>query len=423
MELKLYLEIFKKYLKTFFIIILIFLILGIGASLFLYRGNQAIISFKVVQKGQESDQYGGYYSIQADELFVDSFIDWLKTPPIAKTIYQLAGEEVKEKDLPKLAKKISATKISSNQMQVKFQSTDLEKLKKFINSTLTVMDQKNQENLKSQTDSIRTMDLSSSPLIIPIKADYPLVIIVSLLVGIIFGLIGVFTLQYFNPLIITPNFAFDIFGKNLDYIVLSKKDKTFKNLKDKEKEKLRIFRNLFFSFPENKSKSFLFFGADTNKAFNITQVIIESLIAVSKDLLFVEADFKNPKLAKNFNLKRSSGWSDFLAGQKDKLSSLVAKLGDKKIKLLPAGKKISNSADLIEQRGTAKILKGFKNLAKIQIIYGPVYNQFSDSLLFLDNVNETVLIIELGKTKLETVFELGKIFAKKSIQPKLIFIE
>ena len=421
MSLRNYLDVFKNYYQTFIIIIIAVLIIVLGTSWLWSMGSQALLSFSVVKKGEGQDQYGGYYSIQADELFATSSIDWLKTPQTVKKIYQLAGEDVAEEDLPKLAKSIIATEISTDSIQIKYKSKDTEKLKRFIDATLKVIDQRNKEIAKSPEKMVRVMELSSSPLVIPIKIDYLLVGLIGLILGLILAILGIFAFQFFNPLLLSPAMGLNILGHNLDYLVLSKKLKISTGLKSQEAEKLRIFRSKILTDESERSKSFLIFGADSGKALEVSFLLTDSLARIGKEILLVESDFKNPKMNKIFSLNNKPGWENYLT-KSVKLSNLVKESKTQNLSFLPAAKTIADSADLIFKKDPIKIIKQLKNEKNFAILFGPPFNLFSDSLLFLTAADSTILIIELGKTKISTMYELKKIFHEKSIKPKLIFL-
>ncbi len=422
MELKIYLEMFKKYSKTFVIVVAAVFILTVAVSYIWPRGYQALIPLKVVTKGETQEQYGGYYSIQADELFIDSFIDWLKTPQIAKTIFETAGEEIEEEDLTKLEKKIGAKKASSNTMQIKYKDKKQEKLEKLVQATFVTIKQKNKELEASEANLIRTMESSSAPLFIPVKTDYILVAIIGLVLGIILGILAIFTFQYFNPLLLSPALTLKILGKDTDYVVLPKRLRANIDLGAKDLEKIRIFRSKLISEESIKSKSFLFFGADTEKSFQSAFILAKNLAKSGRETLLVEADFKNPKLAKSQNQNLRSGWEKFLTNT-GKISSFIKQSGDKNLFLLPVKNQFADSSDLISQRGAEKIIKLLQNQKKFLVVFGPQYNLYSDSLLFLDATDTIILVIELGKTREEVILELAKIFKQKNIKPKLVFLE
>ena len=90
---------------------------------------------------------------------------------------------------------------------------------------------------------------------------------------------------------------------------------------------------------------------------------------------------------------------------------------------MPVKNQFADSSDLISQRGAEKIIKLLQNQKKFLVVFGPQYNLYSDSLLFLDATDTIILVIELGKTREEVILELAKIFKQKNIKPKLVFLE
>ncbi|MCK4636124.1 MAG: hypothetical protein KAT32_04640 [Candidatus Moranbacteria bacterium] len=96
MELKEFLQIFIKYKKSFFGIILFFILGGITYFFIQPENYKASLTLNV-SRGSKSNvdeyNYGDFYRLQADSRFADTVVRWLESPRVVQNIlYNFSGQ-------------------------------------------------------------------------------------------------------------------------------------------------------------------------------------------------------------------------------------------------------------------------------------------------------------------------------------------
>lgn len=94
MELREFLKIFIDYKKTFFGIIVFFVLCGIGYFFTQPESYKASLTLNI-SRGSESESkeyaYDDFYRLQADERFADTVVRWLNSPSVVKNILEDAN--------------------------------------------------------------------------------------------------------------------------------------------------------------------------------------------------------------------------------------------------------------------------------------------------------------------------------------------
>lgn len=156
MELKEYLRILRKNLKTFWFVV--FVITAIGFIYFLFRPTSysTSITINITRSGKqetENYKYDDFYRLQADEKFVETVVEWLKAPRTVADIYQEANLDIRVLSLKKLSKIIKAEKLSAQIIGVSFTTKNEEIAKdvsmainKVLTSNISALNQNQQEN-------------------------------------------------------------------------------------------------------------------------------------------------------------------------------------------------------------------------------------------------------------------------------------
>lgn len=201
MELKEYLKIIKKNLK---------LILAIGAiaglSAFLFSSLQPVkyeISLSILiskNKTQETDdfKYDGYYALQASEMLADAIVEWTKSPAMVNAIYQEASVAGNFGSVKSYSKKFTAKKMSSQHIEIKFNSDTKESAEKISAAAVKVISNKIMDLEKSSEEEIAFSANGESPIIMEKKPDASLNLIIGFISGLVLGVFGVFGREYFR---------------------------------------------------------------------------------------------------------------------------------------------------------------------------------------------------------------------------------
>ena len=158
-----------------------------------------------------------------------------------------------------------------------------------------------------------------------------------------------------------------------------------------------------------------------------------SFAMLDKKVLVVDCDLRKPKVHKNFGLTRKRGVSDLvLAKGTHKYTEAVQKYTDptKKasIDILTAGSKISNPSELINNKGFADLLNELKENYDLVLIDCPPISSLTDGVLVSKLCDGTVYVIESERTDYQVIescieelknnkaFILGAILTKVNIK-------
>ena len=94
MELKEYIQIFKKHSKLFWLSVVLFAIMAFSYQILAPTRYASSLVMNVTREGTQKTQdyrYDEFYRLQADERFADTVVRWLGAPGIASDICDDAG--------------------------------------------------------------------------------------------------------------------------------------------------------------------------------------------------------------------------------------------------------------------------------------------------------------------------------------------
>ncbi len=201
MELKEYLKIIKKNLK---------LILAVGAiaalSAFLFSSFQPVkyetsLSLLISKnKTQETDdfKYDGYYALQAGEMLADTIVEWTKSPAVVNAIYQEASVHGNFGSIKSYAKKFTAKKMSSQHIEIKFNSDTKESAEKISSAAVKTINDKIKTLEENSGEEISFLIKGENPVIVEKKPDMLLNLFIGFISGLILGIFIVFGKEYFR---------------------------------------------------------------------------------------------------------------------------------------------------------------------------------------------------------------------------------
>ena len=112
-------------------------------------------------------------------------------------------------------------------------------------------------------------------------------------------------------------------------------------------------------------------------------------------VLLVDLDLRRPTIHRNFGLKRGEGISDYLLDGTD-LSELLVRPNIEHLVILPAGRAVTNSSELLSTPRMASLIEEITNRYASRIILFdlPPLLHMDDVLTFLPQVDATLLVEE-----------------------------
>lgn len=110
-------------------------------------------------------KYDQFYRLQADEKFSETIVSWLKSPGVAKNIFEKAGVNTDQKTIHQLSKSFRAEKASSEVIYISFGIPNEEEAKKIASAVSSIVSDKT-KNLNTESRDLNWFKVDMSDLII-----------------------------------------------------------------------------------------------------------------------------------------------------------------------------------------------------------------------------------------------------------------
>lgn len=152
-------------------------------------------------------------------------------------------------------------------------------------------------------------------------------------------------------------------------------------------------------------------GGRAGKSLTAINLAISLAREVDNTVLLIDANLRSPRLDKYFGFNAEYGLSDYLLNDKDLGDMLIHPEGISKFVMLPAGRAIVNSSEMLSSSKMQSLVEEVKHRypSRIVIFDLPPVLESSDTLAFIPNADATLVVIEEGKTQeveLKQTFEL-----------------
>jgi len=152
-------------------------------------------------------------------------------------------------------------------------------------------------------------------------------------------------------------------------------------------------------------------GSGAGKSLTAINLAVSLAREVDNTVLLIDANLRSPKLDKYFDFHAEYGLSDYLLHDKPLGEMLVNPEGVSRFVMLPAGRAIANSSEMLSSPKMQRLVDEVKYRypSRIVIFDLPPLLDSSDALAFIPNADATLIVIEEGKTQereLKQTFEL-----------------
>lgn len=139
-------------------------------------------------------------------------------------------------------------------------------------------------------------------------------------------------------------------------------------------------------------------SAGIGKSMVATNLAVSISYEVNQTVLLVDMDLKKPALHKFFNFEPDVGLLDYLTGDFE-LSDLLVNPTFKRLVLLPGKGTTSESSELLSSPRMLELVQELKSRYESRIVIydlPPLLN-IDDAMVFIPNVDSTLLVVENGK--------------------------
>lgn len=163
----------------------------------------------------------------------------------------------------------------------------------------------------------------------------------------------------------------------------------------------------------------------TGTSLTAANLAISIAMELDRTALLVDANFLNPAIANLFGIQTDAGLSDYLLHDKE-ISSMLINPGIDRLVVLPAGKPLFNSTEMLRSPKMVRLVNELKSRypSRIIIFDMPPILSHDDTLGFSPYVDSVLLVVEEGKTKsdelkhaatlLKDINVLGTVFNKST---------
>jgi capsular exopolysaccharide synthesis family protein len=165
-------------------------------------------------------------------------------------------------------------------------------------------------------------------------------------------------------------------------------------------EAYRVLRtNLAFSTArEHPLHSLVFTSPGPGEGKSTTVANLAAVLAARGDpTLLIDADLRRGELHDAFDLQRSPGLSDLLAGELDQREAIRPGLRPG-LDLLPAGKRPPNPSELLGSQAMASLLAGWRDVYRWVLIDTPPVLAVTDAAVLATLTDGAVLVLRAGET-------------------------
>ncbi len=190
MELREYLQIIQKDIRTLFLVTVLAVLMSVA-----YFGLRPVsydvsMALNVTRSGSQQTtdyRYDDFYRLQADEKFAETIVEWLKNPRIVTDIYTKAGIDVGQLNLKQLAKALNSEKLSSQIVAVSFSASDESSARKISEAVAEVIEKNVAVLNENQNESTWFRIIAQAPVIVKNAGTIWTLLVFPLLFGMFIG--------------------------------------------------------------------------------------------------------------------------------------------------------------------------------------------------------------------------------------------
>ncbi len=201
MELREYLKILKQeknIISGTIVILMVFAtIFTIEKPVSFASDLMLLISRKGTQ-ATDNYKYDGYYAVQASDVFSDNISQWLASASVASEIYSRAKIKTDFTDFKQFSKIFKAKKLSSQYVEVRYETPDEQSAKVIARAIVDVLQEKTDSLSKSSNEEISFNIIYNDPLVIRSENSVWWNNLMAIFGGLFIGILLAFGKNYFK---------------------------------------------------------------------------------------------------------------------------------------------------------------------------------------------------------------------------------
>jgi protein-tyrosine kinase len=197
--------------------------------------------------------------------------------------------------------------------------------------------------------------------------------------------------------------------------LLMRKNRIISVCTEDEADRIKILRTqIINTLRDGEKNTLLVTSANHQEGKTLTAINLAISFShqTNKTVLLVDADIRKPSVHDFLGLGVHPGLSDYLSGRAG-ISDLLVNPGMDRIVILPGGKPMRNSAELLASPRMTQLFEDIKQKypERFIIFDGAPVLKSADSLVFSNFIESILIVVEAEKTRrddLKRVFEMLK---------------
>ena len=157
-------------------------------------------------------------------------------------------------------------------------------------------------------------------------------------------------------------------------------------------------------------------GAGEGKTITAINLAISLAMGVDRTVLLVDADLRAPRLHSVLGLPQGPGLSDYLISDVP-LEQILVHPSIGKLVVLPGGKALTNSSEMLASRKMASLVQELKTRYSTRYVIfdlPPLLNA-ADALAFSPMADAVLLVVEDSKTRREDVARAAQLLGRQNL--------
>ncbi len=131
-----------------------------------YASDLVLLISRKGTQATDNYKYDGYYAVQASDVFSDNISQWLSSASVASEIYSRAGIKSDFSDFRQFSKIFKAKKLSSQYVEVRYETKDEQSAKVIARAIVDVLQEKTDSLSKASNEEIAFSIIYNDPFVI-----------------------------------------------------------------------------------------------------------------------------------------------------------------------------------------------------------------------------------------------------------------
>ena len=157
---------------------------------------------------------------------------------------------------------------------------------------------------------------------------------------------------------------------------------------------------LLYSSTKSEVKSLIVSsaGPGDGKTTTVANLAI-TLANMGKKTILIDTDLRRPVVNKVFNVDKSPGVTDYLAGYIDDFSKVIVKTGIENLYVVPSGIVPPNPSELLGSERLSDLIKKLENEWDMVLFDSPPLVAVTDATMISKEIDKIVIVVKVGQTE------------------------